>query len=127
MDVSLTGLVVAVLAVWRVTHLLAAEAGPEEIFVRLRAALGDGYWGSVFDCFNCLSVLIAVPFALAFGSSWFEHLLLWPALSGAACLLERIGPPAEVAPPVVFYEGDKEETHELLRRSTPRNDATDRR
>ena len=73
-----------VLGVWRVTHLLNAEDGPGQIFVKLRRLIGSGFWGSLFDCFYCLSVWIAAAFACAIGDSWSERLLLWPALSGAA-------------------------------------------
>jgi hypothetical protein len=126
MDISLSSLLVGVLVVWRLTHLVAAEEGPGQLLVRVRARAGVGFWGSVVCCFNCLSIWIAVPLALALGSSWLDRLILWPALSGGASLLERIGRPSEAALPAVYYEGEKEETHELLRRSAHRNDAADR-
>ena len=37
--------VVAALATWRVTHLLASEDGPADIVVRVRRRLGDGVLG----------------------------------------------------------------------------------
>jgi hypothetical protein len=82
-------LILAMLAVWRITHLLQAEDGPGDIFVKLRQAMGDGFWGNLLDCFYCLSLWIAVPFAALLGTGIAEKLLLWPALSGAAILLER--------------------------------------
>ena len=63
-DVSLMRFVLAVLATWRVTHLLANEDGPADIIFRLRRRLGDGFIGSLMDCFNCMSIWIAAPFAL---------------------------------------------------------------
>ena len=54
-------LVVGMLAVWRVTHLLQAEDGPWDVVVRLRQAVGNGFWGKLLDCFHCLSVWIAAP------------------------------------------------------------------
>ena len=39
--------------------------------------------------FYCLSVWMAAPVAIIIGETMKEHLLLWPALSGAAILLER--------------------------------------
>jgi hypothetical protein len=87
--------VLGALGVWRVTHLFNAEDGPGEVLVRLRRLAGSGFWGKLLDCFYCLSLWIAVPFALVLASGWRERLLLWPALSGAAILLERAqGPPA---------------------------------
>jgi hypothetical protein len=90
-------LVLAVLAVWRVTHLLAREDGPGEVLVRLRARLGWGFWGRLMDCFYCLSVWVAAPFAPFVGRGLVQTVVAWLALSGGACLLERLG-----APPVTL-------------------------
>ncbi len=35
-------LVLAILATWRLTHLLSREDGPVDLIARARAALGDG-------------------------------------------------------------------------------------
>ena len=83
--------VVAVLAVWRVTHLLASEDGPADLFVRLRRRLGAGLLGRLMDCFQCLSLWVAAPLAFYVGGRPVELLLAWLAVSGAACLLERLG------------------------------------
>src|SRR5215467_837722 len=98
-------LLLAILGVWRITHLLNAEDGPWNLLVRFRRAIGDGVLGQLLDCFYCLSLWIAIPFAWVVGQSWKERLLLWPALSGAAILLERAtAPPAQVAAPAYFEE-----------------------
>jgi len=83
--------VVAVLATWRVTHLLASEDGPADLIVGLRARLGHGLAGKLMDCFNCLSIWIAAPAALFVSRKPLDWLFTWMALSGAACLLERLG------------------------------------
>jgi hypothetical protein len=83
-------LVIGVLGVWRVTHLLQAEDGPWDFVVRLRGYAGTGMWGRLMDCFYCLSLWIAPPFALLCGEGWTERLLLWPALSAGAILIERV-------------------------------------
>jgi len=80
---------VGVLGVWRLTHLLAAEDGPWDLIFRLRKLAGSGWWAGLLDCFYCLSVWTAAVFAMALGANWREKILLWPALSGAAILLER--------------------------------------
>jgi hypothetical protein len=54
----------AVFATWRVTHLLADEDGPGDIMYRLRARLGPSFAGKLMDCFYCLSLWVAAPFAL---------------------------------------------------------------
>jgi len=96
LDTRLYGFVLGLLCVWRITHLLQAEDGPWDLVVRLRQMVGDGFWGKLLDCFHCLSLWVAAPFAVWLGSDTTERLLLWPALSGAAMILERI--PREVAP-----------------------------
>jgi hypothetical protein len=112
--------IVAALAVWRMTHLLAVEDGPGGLAARLRAAVGTGFWASLLACFYCLSLWVALPFALALGDGAIEHFMLWLGLSGAACLLDRIG--EQAAPLPAFYEGDEEEEHHVvLRRSAPGN------
>jgi hypothetical protein len=83
-------LAVGVLAVWRVAHLFYAEDGPWEVFARIRRLAGPGFWGKLLDCFYCLSLWVAFPFAAVLGTGWKEILLLWPALSGGAILLERV-------------------------------------
>lgn len=90
---------VAALAVWRLTHLLVSEDGPWDAVARLRAKLGDTFWGRLMDCFYCLSLWIAAPLAPFIGRTWAEVGLVWLALSGAACLLERA-----TAPPVLFHQ-----------------------
>lgn len=105
---------VGVLATWRITHLLAAEDGPWDLLVRLRIKVGSGLWGRLLDCFYCLSVWTAVPFALLLGNNWVQSLVLWPALSGGAALLERLSRRRE-GPSVPYYLEDSEEADGLLR------------
>ena len=78
------------LCVWRVTHLLNAEDGPGDIVVHLRREAGPGFFGQLLDCFYCLSVWVAAPLALLLGGKSGERILLWPALSAGAILLERL-------------------------------------
>jgi hypothetical protein len=83
-------LVVGVLVVWRITHLLFAEDGPWDVVIRLRRQAGAGFWGKLLDCFYCLSLWMAAPLALLLGGGWTERLLLWPALSAGAIVIERL-------------------------------------
>jgi hypothetical protein len=95
------------LAVWRVTHLLQAEDGPFDIFFRLRRLAGHGLWGKLLDCFYCLSVWTSAPAAWLVGRDWPERVLLWPALSGAAILLEHLNAALQArAQPTVLYSED---------------------
>src|SRR5262245_22248136 len=97
--------VVAVLGVWRVTHLLAAEDGPFDAIARVRARAGSGFAGRLLDCFQCLSLWVAAPFAAAFSARWDERAALWLALSGAACLLERVSSRPETPAAPLYVEG----------------------
>ena len=103
-------LLLGVLGVWRITHLLQAEDGPWDLVVCLRRKLGDTFWGRLLDCFYCLSLWIALPFALALGADLKERLLLWLAFSAAAILLERI-----TSTNVASYVEDEEENYAVLR------------
>ena len=89
MNINVVELLVGAMAVWRITHLLHAEDGPWDALARLRRLAGQGAFGKMLDCFYCSSVWVALPISLALGSSLKERVLLWPALSGAAILLER--------------------------------------
>jgi hypothetical protein len=103
-------LILGVLAVWRITHLLQAEDGPWQIAVRLRQHIGARFSGELLDCFYCLSLWVALPLALLLGTSWGERLLLWPALSAGAILLERFLRSSPAPPPAVYVEDlEKEE------------------
>jgi hypothetical protein len=81
--------VLASLATWRVTHLLAEEDGPADVIVRIRAWVGGRPLGELMDCFQCLSVWVAAPFSVALARDRRFDLVAWLALSGAACLLEQ--------------------------------------
>ncbi|MEZ5290422.1 MAG: DUF1360 domain-containing protein [Vicinamibacterales bacterium] len=87
-------LLVGVLGVWRVTHLVTAEDGPWGGVARVRALAGRSVVGQLLDCFLCLSVWTAVPWALVLAQGVVERVLLWLALSGGAILLERATAPA---------------------------------
>lgn len=99
--------VLAILATWRGTHLLASEDGPADLIVRFRSLLGKSVAATLMDCFNCVSLWIAAPAAVFVSRSLGEWFFSWLALSGGACLLERFGPESAVIEPVPQpFEGD---------------------
>ncbi len=65
-------LLVYALAAYRVTHMLWAENGPDDVFDWLRAKAGvwfseavgkrtaTSFWGKLLNCPDCLSVWVAV-------------------------------------------------------------------
>jgi hypothetical protein len=81
--------VIASLAIWRITHLFVFEDGPGDVIVWLRKQAGEGFFGKLMDCFYCVSLWAAVPFAPFVNTNPWQALVTWVALSGAACLLER--------------------------------------
>jgi hypothetical protein len=82
--------VLASLAVWRVTHLLASEDGPANVIARIRTRLGHSIFGSLMDCFGCLSLWISIPLVFVVSRRRIvDGVLTWLALSGAGFLLER--------------------------------------
>ena len=82
-------LLLSIPATWRIAHLFSKEDGPFDIIFRIRKKAGNGFWGSLLDCFYCTSVWVSLPFAIWLGQDWPEKLLCCAALSGAACLLEQ--------------------------------------
>jgi hypothetical protein len=80
----------AVLATWRLAHLVAREDGPFGLIVRARARAGHGALGQLMDCPYCLSLWIAAPWAFWIASGPVDLLAAWLAASGGASLLERV-------------------------------------
>jgi hypothetical protein len=89
-DLDFAVVVLALLAVWRVTHLLVAEEGPWRIFVHVRRAATSAGLERLAGCFYCASVWIAIPFALLIAHGWRLIAICIPALSGGAIVLERL-------------------------------------
>jgi hypothetical protein len=115
----ITWLVIAVLVTWRITHLVVAESGPWRVLERTRRALGGNIFGQLLDCFYCSSLWIAAPIAFLLDSTWLNsswldptwvvstwkaRLLLWPALSAGAILIERSTHPETFAPTPLYIE-----------------------
>ncbi len=107
-------LLLGALVVWRLTHLLHAEDGPWNLLRRFRDAVTPGLAGELLDCFYCLSLWIAAPVAWLLGSGLQHRLLLWPALSAGAILIERLTRDEVI--PAPYFEGEEDE---LLRSRVP--------
>jgi hypothetical protein len=105
--------IVGGLGVWRITHLLTQEAGPAAVLAKLRQSAGGSFWGELFSCFYCMSVWIAAAFLPFLAHGWKQRALLWPALSGAAILLERIS--AERLPAGRGFYMEEVESEHVLR------------
>ena len=90
--------VVLSFAVWRVTSLLMYEG----MFDGVRARLGikrdketcvnsypENLIGAAFSCFWCLSLIVSVLFVPFARLGIVDSVLLWPAISAGAIILER--------------------------------------
>jgi hypothetical protein len=103
---SFLSFLLGTLATWRASHLVAAEDGPGDVILRLRARLGRSFFGQLMDCFGCLSLWVAAPLAFFVASQPFKLVVVWLALSGGAMLIERIKPePIIIEKP---SQGDRE-------------------
>lgn len=89
-DVNVTGFIICTLAIWRISHLFSQEDGPFDIVIKFRKLFGQGFFGDLLDCFYCLSMWVAIPFAVLLCSQWVQGIITWLALSGAACLLFKL-------------------------------------
>lgn len=88
----------AVLATWRVSHLLSREDGPWGLCLKLRRAAGQSFLGKLVGCPYCVSMWAAVPAGCwlgrqGSGCSPTDWMMIWLGTSGGACLIERLAPP----------------------------------
>ncbi|MFV1976528.1 MAG: DUF1360 domain-containing protein [Candidatus Scalindua sp.] len=86
-QIDIMDFILCTLAVWRTSYLLSREDGPFDIVIKLRKLFGQGFFGSLLDCFYCLSLWISIPFAYFLCDGWKDGIITWLALSGGACLL----------------------------------------
>ena len=83
--------VLAVMAVWRVTHLLHLEHGPWGVLSRARAVAERLGLGDLVQCFFCLSLWVALPAGWWLAATWPGRAIAWLALSAGAILIEVRG------------------------------------
>jgi hypothetical protein len=105
--------ILGTLAVWRITHLLAAEDGPFDLIAWVRRKAGSGFFGKLLDCFYCLSIWVAVPFALLWVKPWKQRVLFWLALSAAAILVNRVIDRIAPEQPIFFEEPEEKIKEEV--------------
>ena len=75
--------------------------------VAIRRKAGSGFWGSLLDCFYCLSLWVAFPFAYLLGEALKERFLLWLAFSAGAILLDKLAS-KDPDPPIYFEHGGED-------------------
>jgi hypothetical protein len=82
-------LVIATLAVWRITSFICYEAGPFNILLVVRKIMYRVGMGSLLECFHCAGFWIAVAMALFIFEPGFSSFFIIPAISGGASIIER--------------------------------------
>ena len=87
----------AALAVWRLTHMIVEEDGPWRAIARMRTKLNATAFGRLMHCFFCLSLWISLPLAVWLNGGWIGIAVHWLALSGAACLFQKVTEPSQPA------------------------------
>lgn len=87
--------IMSMLAIWRAVRMLQDEEGPFAIFSRLQAwvysqpdVIGGVY--RAFTCFYCLSMWIAIPFAIYLTSNFANFIIYWLGLSAGAIIIDAL-------------------------------------
>ena len=94
-----TRLVLIVLAVYRLSRLIAIDDGPLDIFKRTRATIGrSAYRGGIYkstadwvNCSYCVGIWFAAIAAFMAGRLWRDRALLWLGIAGGQAVLQSIG------------------------------------
>lgn len=82
--------VILVLAVYRISRMIALEDGPADIFANLREFLGQGDWiGRGFHCVLCVSVWVSLAAALLAFRKPRCILAHWFAIAGGVALIRE--------------------------------------
>lgn len=86
-------LVLLTLAVYRVSHMLAYEDGPFDVFARMRGAVGQASWiGRGLHCVLCLSfwLSLVVFFLLYPVVGVVMGVVAWQAVAGGVLVLHKV-------------------------------------
>lgn len=77
------------LAVWRLTMLLCYEAGPFDLFTRIRVGLARAGLHRLISCFHCMSFWVSIAVVLTVYELHARSILLAFGIAGAVSLTER--------------------------------------
>jgi len=97
MNDSVVYFALSVLAVYRVSHMIANEDGPLDVFVFIRERAGQKSWiGRGLNCVLCISFwLSAIPAAMTilsvgfFRSNFESFILYWFAIAGGVLVIHK--------------------------------------
>ncbi|MFO7548084.1 MAG: DUF1360 domain-containing protein [Acidimicrobiia bacterium] len=79
----------AALASWRLTAMVAYESGPLAVFDSVRRWMARLRLGRLVACFHCLGVWMAAAMALAVYGFRPATMLLWLAITAVVSIFER--------------------------------------
>jgi hypothetical protein len=82
-------LILAALAVYRISRMITDEEGPFMVFTKLRGLAAPDTWvGRGLECIMCVSVWVALPVALwiDWSLNWW---LTWLALSSVTVVIRK--------------------------------------
>lgn len=81
---------IAALATYRLSRLLADEEGPWSMFSKLRDLTPEqSSWRRGVECIMCVSVWVALPIAVWIAPDWQHIPLLWLALSAVTVVIRK--------------------------------------
>jgi hypothetical protein len=82
-------LLLTILSVWRLTALIAYEAGPFDLMVAVRRGLVTIGLGRLVGCFYCLSIWTSFAAVIVFPLSADTPLVIL-GVAGAVAIVERV-------------------------------------
>jgi hypothetical protein len=91
--------VLAGLAVWRMSHVIADERGPFRIAELVRNSNLGKVIGAGLDCFSCVGVWMSACFSVFVVPVDWSLAVVVPALSGFSILLEQV-----IRTPIIVQE-----------------------
>lgn len=78
----------AILATYRIAHMVAREDGPFDAFMLLRELVGQEKWlGRGLHCVLCISFWLSLPAAILIKLPWF---IGWLGIAGGVMVLHLI-------------------------------------
>jgi hypothetical protein len=86
---ELVWLLLTILAVWRLTAMIAYEAGPFDLMVAVRRGLVTIGLGRLVGCFYCLSIWTSFAAVVVFPLSADTPLVIL-GVAGAVAIVERV-------------------------------------
>jgi hypothetical protein len=85
--------ILAILATYRLAHVVAMEDGPFDAFTRLRTRVGQATWvGRGIACPLCLSFWLALPMAglTLDGGVVGVFVVMWLGVAGGVLILHKV-------------------------------------